>query len=65
MPLPRLFLSGTATKPLEEGHPDPEGGSFEEIHEYLQLIWDHWKEMRRVMRVELGVNNSPVSPPSN
>ncbi|MFC9757385.1 hypothetical protein [Streptomyces sp. NPDC056921] len=53
------------TKSLEEGNPDPEGGSFEEIGEYLQEIWDCWKEMRTAMRLDLGVNNSPVSPPSN
>ncbi|MFE7033508.1 hypothetical protein ACFU9Y_24635 [Streptomyces sp. NPDC057621] len=51
------------TKSLEEGNPDPEGGSFEEIHEYLQWIWDRWKEMRTVMRVDLGANESPVGRP--
>ncbi|MFF3575902.1 hypothetical protein [Streptomyces mirabilis] len=51
------------TKCLEEGTPDPDD-SFEVIEAYLQWIWDRWKEMRDVMRVDLGVHNSPPDPPS-
>ncbi|WAU84890.1 hypothetical protein O1Q96_37495 [Streptomyces sp. Qhu-G9] len=46
------------TKCLEEGNPDPDD-SFDVIQAYLQWIWERWKEMRAVMRADLGVNNSP------
>ncbi|MBK3628858.1 hypothetical protein JHN59_29330 [Streptomyces sp. MBT49] len=51
------------TKCLEEGTPDPDD-SFEVIEAYLQWIWDRWKEMRAVMRTDLGVHNSLADPPS-
>lgn len=51
------------TKCLEEGTPDPDD-TFEVIEQYLQWIWDRWKEMRNVMRADLGVHNSPPGPPS-
>ncbi|WP_328735453.1 hypothetical protein [Streptomyces bobili] len=51
------------TKNLEEGHPDP-GDTFEVIEAYLQWIWERWKEMRAVMRADLGVHNSPAGPPN-
>ncbi|MFE7443723.1 hypothetical protein ACFU7X_25110 [Streptomyces chartreusis] len=47
------------TKSLEEGHPD-EGDTFEVIEAYLQWIWERWKEMRAVMRADLGLANSPT-----
>ncbi|MCX4436591.1 hypothetical protein [Streptomyces mirabilis] len=50
------------TKCLEEGNPDPDD-SFEVIAEYLEWIWNCWREMRTVMRTDLGVNDPPASQP--
>jgi hypothetical protein len=52
------------TKCLEEGNPD-EGDTFEVIETYLQWIWERWKEMRAVMRADLGVTNAPSGPPGD
>ncbi|MFF2148510.1 hypothetical protein [Kitasatospora sp. NPDC058190] len=42
---------------LHEGNPDPDG-SFDEIRDYLKWLWERWEEMRGVMRVDLGVEDS-------
>lgn len=49
------------TKCLEEGNPDPDD-TFKVIEAYLQWIWERWKEMRAVLRADLGVANSPAIP---
>ncbi|MFI0510621.1 hypothetical protein ACH3Y9_11620 [Streptomyces sp. WSLK1-5] len=50
------------TKCLEEGNPD-EGDTFDVIQAYLEWIWERWKEMRSVMRADLGVPNASAAPP--
>ncbi|MFI6561321.1 hypothetical protein [Streptomyces sp. NPDC050534] len=51
------------TKCLEEGNPD-ESDTFDVIQDYLEWIWKRWKEMRAVMREDLGVPNEPPTPPA-
>lgn len=46
---------------LEEGEPRS-NGSFEEIEADLQRLWEDWKEMRSVMRADLGIDAPPVVP---
>ncbi|MFJ3912761.1 MULTISPECIES: hypothetical protein [Streptomyces] len=43
------------TRRLEEGRPVP-GGSFQEIHDELQELWNRGQELRAVMRTDLGVD---------
>jgi hypothetical protein len=41
---------------LEDGDPE-QGGSFEEIEEFLLQLWEEWVTLRRVMREDLGVRD--------
>ncbi|MEV0990307.1 hypothetical protein [Streptomyces sp. NPDC049949] len=50
------------TMRLEEGLPVP-GGSFQEIHDELQELWNRGQELRAVMRADLGVDEGlPARP---
>ncbi|WP_406738484.1 hypothetical protein OG365_23205 [Streptomyces sp. NBC_00853] len=44
---------------LEDGNPHP-GWSFEEIQTELLQLGDHWKDMRGIMRADLGVDPEPA-----
>ncbi|MCO8301297.1 hypothetical protein [Streptomyces sp. RKCA744] len=49
------------TKCLEEGTPDPDG-SFEEIQADLHWLWERWKQMRSIMRADLGIHDDGSRP---
>ncbi|SEL08051.1 hypothetical protein [Streptacidiphilus jiangxiensis] len=53
-----------AIKALERGKPKP-GSSFEEIRDGLMAVWDLWHTMRRIIRVDLGLEPAgPAAPPA-
>ncbi len=45
-----------AIKHLESGEPDLDG-SFEEINQFLNKLWDQWRHMRDAMRQDLGIED--------
>ncbi|MFD9478727.1 hypothetical protein [Streptomyces nojiriensis] len=45
---------------LEDGDPHP-GWSFEEIQTELLQLGDRWKNMRGLMRADLGVSPGPAA----
>ncbi len=45
---------------LEDGSPHP-GWSFEEIQAELLQLGDHWKNMRGLMRADLGASPGPTA----
>ncbi|MFE2147964.1 hypothetical protein ACFXA3_40645 [Streptomyces sp. NPDC059456] len=51
------------TMRLEEGRPVP-GGSFQEIHDELQELWDRGQGLRAVMRSDLGIDDGPLPRPA-
>jgi hypothetical protein len=52
-----------AIKALERGNPKP-GRSFEAVRDGLMSVWDVWHTMRRIIRVDLGLEQAdPAAEP--